>query len=258
MYQRGPCHARYGGVLDIGLVRVRIDTEEASAHLDLQPGSYVRITVSDTGDGMDRKTLDRIFEPFFTTKGPGEGTGMGLAVVHGIVMSYGGRISVYSEPGRGSSFRVFLPEIASEVERADKPVMQLPTGSERILLVDDEELVVLVACEMLEALGYEVVPVNRSLKALELFRTQPERFDLVITDLTMPGITGMELADELLSIRDDIPVILSTGFTSTELRLDAGAGSIRDVMTKPYSLQELAGTVRRVLDLWRSNCKRPK
>lgn len=237
-----------GGTIEIGLASVEIGTEQAGEHLDLKPGSYVRLTISDTGHGMDRNTVERIFEPFFTTKKPGEGTGMGLAVVHGIVKSHSGAIRVYSEPQKGSTFQVFFPLTESAVEYTEKPVAPLPAGTERILLVDDEEVVACVASEMLETLGYEVVSVNDSLEALTTFKSQQNLFDLILTDLTMPGNTGMELAAELLNIKRDIPIILCTGFTSTEVRKQAIETGIREVMTKPYHLHELAETVRRVLD----------
>jgi PAS domain S-box-containing protein len=237
-----------GGILEIDLDNVEIDAIEAAEHLDQRPGSYVRLVVGDTGHGMDRKTLDRIFEPFFTTKGSGEGTGIGLAVVHGIVKSHGGRITADSKLGKGSTFQIYFPRMESAVAPADKLKSQLPTGNERILLVDDEEMLVDVITDMLTILGYEVVSANRSLDALQLFRSQCERFHLVITDLTMPEMTGMELAAELLRIRGDIPIILSTGFTCSEIREKAMTMGIRQIMKKPFILQELAKTVRQVLD----------
>jgi two-component system cell cycle sensor histidine kinase/response regulator CckA len=204
--------------------------------------------VGDTGHGMDRKTLNRIFEPFFTTKGPGEGAGIGLAVVHGIVKNHGGRIAVYSETGKGSTFELFFPRMEITLTAVDKPKAELSTGTGRILLVDDEKMLIDVITEMLKILGYEVVSSNGSLDALQLFQSQCDRFDLVITDFTMPEMTGMELAAELLRIRGDIPIILSTGFTSAEIRETAKTMGIGEVMMKPFILQELAETVRRILD----------
>ncbi len=237
-----------GGFLEIVMDNVEIDAIEAAEHLDMQPGTYVRLVVGDTGHGMDQKTLERIFEPFFSTKGPGEGAGIGLAVVHGIVKSHGGRITAYSEPGKGSTFEVFFPRMETAVTPEEKPKAGLPTGTERILLVDDEEMLVAVITDMLKMLGYEVASANRSLDALQLFQSQCDRFHLVITDFTMPEMTGMELAAELLRIRGDIPIILSTGFTSSEIREKAMTMGIREVMMKPFILQELAETVRSILD----------
>ena len=230
-----------GGILKISTDTVVFDDIKAAEHLDMRPGTYVRMVVGDTGHGMDRKTLDRIFEPFFTTKGPGEGAGIGLAVVHGIVRSHGGRIDAYSEPGKGSTFEIFFPVTEAAVTPVDKPKAGLSTGNERILLVDDEEMLVAVITDMLKTLGYEVVSANGSLDALQLFQAQCDRFHLVITDLTMPEMTGMELAAELLRIRGDVPIILSTGFTSSEIREKAMCMGIREVMMKPYVLH---GTCR--------------
>ncbi len=237
-----------GGILKISLDHVEIDAIAAAEHLDLQPGAYVRMVVGDTGHGMDRKTLNRIFEPFFTTKGHGEGAGIGLAVVHGIVKSHGGRIAAYSEIGKGSTFELFFLRMETALTSVDKPQAGLPTGTERILLVDDEEMLINVVTEMLKILGYEVVSANRSLEALQLFQSQYDRFHLVITDFTMPKMTGMELAAEMLRIRGDIPIILSTGFTSTDILEKAKTMGIGEVLMKPFILQELADTVRRILD----------
>ncbi|MFH0995035.1 MAG: PAS domain S-box protein [Pseudomonadota bacterium] len=237
-----------GGILKVSLDHVEIDAVEAAEHLDQQPGTYVRLVVGDTGHGMDRKTLDRIFEPFFTTKAPGEGAGIGLSVVHGIAKSHGGRIAVYSEPGEGSNFEILFPRTDNVSASVDKPKTGIRGGTERIFLVDDEEILIDVVTAMLKILGYEVVSAKGSRDALQLFQSQCDRFHLVITDLTMPEMTGLELAAEMLRIRGGIPIILSTGFTSAELREKAMAMGIREVMMKPFVLQELAQTVRRILD----------
>ena len=197
---------------------------------------------------MDWETRERIFEPFFTTKGAGEGTGVGLSVVHGIVKSNRGKIVVRSEPGKGSTFEVFFPRIDGAVDCQEKWIESPPTGNERILLVDDEEFVVAVASEMLGSLGYEVVCLQRSSDALKLFRTQPDRFHLIITDQTMPGMTGMELAVEALQLRQRIPIILCTGYSDDTIRKRAEAIGIQKILSKPFVLQELALSVRDVLD----------
>jgi len=239
---------RSGGILGIGLKIVDIDETRVFEHPELQPGSYLRLTVSDTGDGMDRATRERIFEPFFTTKGPGEGSGIGLSVVHGIVKSHGGKIVVRSELGKGSTFELFFPRIEGIEEHPTRQPELSPAGNERILLVDDEEIVVAVTSEILGTLGYEVVSVPRSSDALELFRSQSDRFHLVITDQTMPGMTGMELAAELLRVRPDISIILCTGFSDEKVRETAATIGVRRIMSKPFALHELATTVREILD----------
>ena len=242
-----------GGVLEISLSNVGLDTAAVSGAPDLPSGCYLKLTVRDTGHGMDAKTMERIFDPFFTTKGHAEGTGLGLSVVHGIVKNHGGAITVSSKPGGGTSFEVFLPRIDSPVrDEAVEPPRPSPTGSERILFVDDEEDVVFAGRKMLERLGYQVVVGRDGIEALEIFRAQPESFDLVITDQTMPRLTGAELARELVVIRPDIPVILCTGLGhSVEKALQEEEGDlagIREVAHKPLDREEMAGVIRRVLN----------
>ena len=201
-----------GGTLSVKL-SVITDASQLSVHPDLKAGPHVCITVSDTGHGMDSAVLERIFDPYFTTKGPGEGTGLGLSVVQGIVKNHNGAITVSSEPGQGTTFSVFLP-VLENVDAADAKALQAPpTGSERILLVDDEEALVDLGKEILETLGYQVTATTSSLDALEIFRAQPYAFDLVITDMTMPSLTGRELAKKIIALRSDTPIILSTGFS---------------------------------------------
>ena len=180
---------------------------------ELNDGPHVRLTVTDTGCGMDSETLAHIFDPYFTTKEVGEGTGLGLSVVHGIVKTHGGTITVESEPGKGTTFHVYFPVIENDAETQEEDEEPLPTGNERILFVDDEQVLLHVAEEMLKQLGYDVVTQKSSVEALELFRAEPDRFDLVITDMTMPKMTGDQLARELMKIRSDIPIILYTGFS---------------------------------------------
>jgi PAS domain S-box-containing protein len=237
-----------GGVLEVSLAGVDIDQNAASSHADLKPGSYLRLTVTDTGEGMDREIMERIFEPFFTTKERSEGAGMGLAVVHGIVRNHGGAITVYSEVGKGSTFNVFFPRIKGGTARESIASTDIPRGKERILLVDDEEPVLRSERTMLESLGYKVVALAKSDEALKLFRAQPQEFDLVITDQTMPTMTGSELSRKLLQIRSDISIILCTGFSEAVDEDKARAKGIQEFVMKPFTTKEMAETIRRVLD----------
>jgi CheY-like chemotaxis protein len=215
---------------------------------DMEAGDYLVLTVKDTGSGMNEEVKRRIFEPFFTTKPVGEGTGLGLSVVHGIVKSHKGNITVYSEPGRGSVFKVYLPKAVTPVaEKAEAP-KPIPKGKERVLFVDDEEIIVQSMRNMLERLGYKVTTVTESEEALKLFSGKPSEFDLVITDQTMPGMTGQELGKEFMRIRPDIPVILCTGYSDMISSEKATAMGFRGFVMKPFTLRESAELVRRVLD----------
>jgi PAS domain S-box-containing protein len=238
-----------GGLLEISLDEVTVDPDAVAAHGDLKPGQYLRLTVSDTGRGIDPTILERIFDPYFTTKEVGKGSGLGLAVVHGIVKRHEGAIMVNTEPGVGTSFHVYLPKVESatskEVEEVEKP---LPQGAERILFVDDEEILAEMGKSVLEWLGYEVTVTTSSVEALELFRTQPDRFDAVITDYTMPHTTGADLAKEMMRIRPGIPVIMCTGFSERISEAKASDMGIRAFAMKPLNMRNLAETVRRVLD----------
>ncbi|MGA2936367.1 MAG: PAS domain S-box protein [Syntrophobacteraceae bacterium] len=237
-----------GGILSVSLSVVEADAELIVECPDIQPGSYVKLTVSDTGCGMDAALIDRIFDPYFTTKGPGEGTGMGLSVVQGIVRGCGGALTVSSEPDVGTTFHIYFPtlqgNIPSEIEAVEGPA----TGAERILFVDDEKALAELGKEMLETLGYNVTAKTSGLDALEAFRAQPGAFDLVITDMTMPGFTGRELAEKILQIRADIPIILSTGFSALINEEQAKEAGIREFINKPYVITALAKTIREVLD----------
>ena len=213
----------------------------------LETGPYLCLTVSDTGHGMDASVMERIFDPYFTTKGPGEGTGLGLSVVQGIVKSHGGTITVSGAPGRGTTFRVFLPRLKDAGAVEPGPVDTIPTGKGSILLVDDEKALVEMGKEMLEALGYRVTAATNSLEALETFRSQPHSFDLVITDMTMPYQTGKELIEKILSIRKDMPTVLYTGFSDQISEKQAKEAGIRGFLMKPYTLVKLAETVREAL-----------
>jgi PAS domain S-box-containing protein len=244
----GHAMREHGGVMELSLEDVDLDSRAASQSLGLRPGPYVRLTVSDTGCGIAPEILGRIFDPYFTTKEPGEGTGMGMAIVHGIVKSHGGAITVNSEPGKGTTFQVFFPSIESEQEDEVKAVKPLPTGSERVLFVDDEKALVDIGKQMLERLGYQVVARTSSIEALEAFRAQPDKFDLVITDQTMPNMTGEKLVEELMGIRLDIPIILCTGYSQMISEDKAKALGIREFVMKPIVMHDIAETIRRALD----------
>lgn len=237
-----------GGIVEVNLANVELGPDFTSRHPQVSPGRYLQLTVSDTGHGIDPPIIERIFDPFFTTKERGEGTGMGLAVVHGIVKSYGGTISVYSEPGKGSTFHVYFPLIEGQVEAEAGVGEPIPTGNERILFVDDEQTIVDVGKQILERLGYQVVTRTSSIEGLELFRAQPDKFDLVITDMTMPHMGGGELAEELMRIRPDIRVILCSGYSEKITEAKAKATDIRAFVGKPILKRDIAKTVRRVLD----------
>ncbi|AEB08314.1 multi-sensor hybrid histidine kinase [Desulfobacca acetoxidans DSM 11109] len=240
-----------GGILKIALKNTHLDEAAAAKWQNAAAGSYVQLTVKDNGVGMDRQIQERIFEPFYTTKKPGEGTGMGLSVVHGIVKAHGGDISLESSPGQGTTFHLLFPiYISSEREVTAEPVevTKIPRGRERILFVDDETTLMEIVKLMLERLGYEVVAKSSSLEALETFKSQPDAFDLIIADQTMPHITGVALAHEINRIRPDLPFILCTGMIDSSKLEPEKAASIRQVLTKPVSLNELARVVRHTLD----------
>ena len=239
---------KMGSVLEVALSDAELDEETAKSYPGLSPGSYVRLRVSDTGSGIEPGIKDRIFDPYFTTKAPGEGTGIGLAVVHGIVKSHSGLITVDSEPGKGTTFTVLLPTIGCKVAVESKIFDSLPTGNERILFVDDEKPIAKVTQQMLEGLGYEVESRTSSIEALAAFREHPDEFDLVITDMTMPNMTGKTLAQELIEIRPDVPVILCTGFSHVMNEEEALRIGIRAFVMKPLVMRDLAETIRKVLD----------
>jgi signal transduction histidine kinase/CheY-like chemotaxis protein len=236
-----------GGILEVRVEAVEVDDAFAATHPELHPGAHVRLTIRDTGCGMEPEVLERIFEPFFTTKDVGEGTGMGLAMVHGIVADCGGTITVHSTPGEGTSFVLYLPcipETAGDTEHAEDPI---PRGKGCILFVDDEVMLARWGQTTLERLGYDVVARTSSIEALEAFRAMPQRFDVVITDQTMPNMTGEALARALRRIRPDIPIILCTGFSHFMDAEKAKALGIDAFCMKPLVARDLAATIRQVL-----------
>ncbi len=239
-----------GGVLTVGLHKIVIgphDSEESTRHLTAGP--YHRLTISDTGCGMSPATLDRIFEPYFTTKPSGEGTGMGLAMAHGIVKSHGGHIAVTSKEGQGTTFSVYLPQ-DSEIIGASSPerATALAQGCERILVVDDEPAIAHMEEQILGRRGYRVSSEISSVKALHTFTAHPEAFDLVITDMTMPHMDGAELSQQLLAIRPNLPIIMYTGYSETCDDERAHAIGIRAYVMKPVERSKLIQVVREVLD----------
>ena len=236
-----------GGVLELTIENVELD-DTAVIVSELVPGSYLRMTVSDTGIGMDSEVLKRIFEPYFTTKPKGEGTGLGLAVIHGIVASYGGTIKVNSGVGKGSTFRIYLPSVSATVsQQTFSAHSTVARGIERILFVDDEPTITQMAQSMLEPLGYSVVSLTSSLEALELFRAQQDEFDLVISDMTMPQMTGIELAREIRKTGSKVPMVLCTGFSEL-VPEDTEDLGIEELMVKPILKKDMAKAIRRVLD----------
>ncbi|MBW2569788.1 MAG: response regulator [Deltaproteobacteria bacterium] len=238
-----------GGVLAIDVAEEKISMDDSASYPDLHPGTYIKLTVSDTGHGMDKAVMDKIFDPYFTTKPVGQGTGMGLSTIHGIVKSHGGDIKVYSEPGKGTAFHIYFPLIETKpVEPEIVSTGPIRKGSESILLVDDEEQIVFMVKQTLERLGYQVTIRTSSLDALEAFRAGPDKFDLVITDMTMPNMTGVQLAPKLLEIRSDIPIILCTGFSEITDANKAKALGIREFLMKPIVRDQIARTIRKVLD----------
>jgi CheY-like chemotaxis protein len=243
----GHAMRKKGGVLQIDLKEIKVE-HGTLGRVHLEPGTYQQLTISDTGHGMTPEIMERIFEPYFTTK-KGKGTGMGLSVVHGIVKSYGGNITVYSEPGVGTTFHIFLP-ICKEQEvgvDTDHTSVILP-GNEWVLFIDDEPVLVEMGGEMMKKMGYHVVTKTNSIEALEEFNTEPNRFDLVITDQTMPNLTGLQLAKEIRKKRADIPIILFSGFSEAINEENFKSQGIDAFLMKPILEKDLATTIRNVLD----------
>ncbi len=237
-----------GGTLLVGLADVTVDQETARINPGLNEGDYLLLTVSDTGQGIEQAIVDRIFEPYFTTKGVGEGTGLGLSVVHGIVIDLGGIIKVESQPGKGSTFTIYLPRVRGEVAVADTADQKGMGGAEHILLVDDEPAIVHMGQKLLSRLGYTVTTRVSSIEAWELFRHDPHRFDLVITDQTMPHLTGIELSREISRLRPDMPIILPPRFNTLITPDKARQLGISEFVMKPLIPHDLEMIVRQVLD----------
>lgn len=239
-----------------GVLKIDLDTTEAGealtlSHGNLPAGRYIRLTVKDTGTGMARATMERMFEPFFTTKPAGQGTGLGLSTVHGIVVAHGGAVDVKSRLGEGTTFEIYFPQIegvAASQERDKAPEIPVRYGNgETILVVDDDTPLVTLAEEMLAALGYEPVGFDRTPAALHAFRTNPERFDLVLTDEVMPEMTGIELSGQLHEIRPDLPVVMMTGYGRTLRSRQLKAAGVSEVINKPLLSAAVARCLARHL-----------
>jgi signal transduction histidine kinase len=237
-----------GGVLKLTLRDRDVRPAESPGNASLPPGSYVEMAISDSGLGMSQETLKRIFDPFFTTKKKGEGTGLGLSVVHGIVKNSKGDIFVSSEIGRGTTFRILLPTTPDRSTAAIALQSQLPTGNERILYVDDEPAQTDLALKFLKPLGYRVIALTDSTLALQAFKENPDQFDLVLTDLYMPKITGKILSAEIKKIRPDLPVIICSGYNERVVDPASPGHKVDGYLTKPFSMKELASTIRTVLN----------
>jgi PAS domain S-box-containing protein len=238
----------HGGVLNVVLERVDLSEPRTPSRGTLAPGPHLRLTVSDTGGGIPAEVFERMFDPFFTTKGVGEGTGLGLSVVHGIVTDLGGAIEVTTRTGSGTTFEIWLP-IAGEVRDAiDEQVRELPLGHGAvIMIVDDEAGLVALAEEMLAELGYEPVGFNSSVSALRALREDPRRFDLILTDEAMPDLVGTELAREILQVAPAMPIVLMSGYGGSRLVQRAAAIGVREVLRKPLQRRDLAESLARVL-----------
>ncbi len=236
-----------GGILDISLKSVTLSAEDLTKEPHIKPGTFAQLTVADSGTGIAPEHLKKIFDPYFTTKEIGKGTGMGLSIVHGIVLDNDGFISCYSELGQGTVFHVFLPALPNVATTVIEKESTLPRGDERILFVDDEPMIAQMSKVLLETLGYRVLTLTDSTDALTTFRETPQRFDLIITDYTMPVMTGTELAKELLQIRPELPIILCSGYSTTMTREKAMAMGLKEFALKPLNKKEIAFLIQRVL-----------
>ncbi len=247
------------GQLEVTVDAATIHAGEIVTTQDLQVGHYARITVSDNGCGMDRATLDRVFDPFFTTKPAGQGTGLGLSVVHGIVRAHSGAVTAYSQPGKGTTFRIYLPAASSNVVLAEN-VQQEPAagGGEHVMYIDDEESLVFLGQRVLERMGYRVSGFSDPSQALQAFTQSPQAFDVVVTDLSMPGMSGFNLARAILQQRPDVPIVMTTGYVRPEDKETARASGIRELILKPNTIEELGRALDRLFSEMRKSRKEQK
>ena len=239
-----------GGTLTVSLNTTEELLDPAVAKtLGIKPGKYIKLEICDTGIGMEKSILDKIFDPYFTTKLQGEGTGLGLSVVHGIIKRDKGAITVSSEPGKGTAFQVFFPQILQRTRSPEKASeAMIPTGNEHIFFIDDEETICRMMCLMLERLNYRVTCCQSPVDALEIFKEQPDQFDMIITDMTMPEMTGVQLAKKILKLKQNIPILLCTGFSELTDHEKAKTEGITGYLMKPVSKKDLAIIIRKTLD----------
>jgi len=236
--------------IEVQLDSAPLTADDTNSALSLAEGAYVRLFVSDNGCGMERATLNRIFDPFFTTKGPGEGTGLGLAVAHGIMKNHDGGIAVYSEPGNGTAFRLYFPAVAAAIATVEAaPSVTQRERTENILYVDDEEALVTLVTRNLGRLGYKVTGQTDPVRAVELFRSDPGAFDMVVTDLAMPQLSGFDLCSQLLAIRPELPIVMTSGFVRPEDQEGARSMGLRDLILKPDTIDQLGRTLDRIFQL---------
>jgi CheY-like chemotaxis protein len=235
-------------VLEVVLDRADVVENRRLSLGELNPGAYVRLCVSDTGSGIPPQVLERMFDPFFTTKGVGEGTGLGLSLVHGIVADLGGAIDVRTAVGRGTTFTIWLPAAGEATAPLTEVARELPRGQgQTVMIVDDEKPLVALAEEMLAELGYEPVGFNSSVAALEGFRAAPQRYDIVLTDETMPELVGTDLAREIHLLRPAVPIVLMSGYRGAQLHERARVVGIREVLSKPLQSRDIAECFGRIL-----------
>jgi len=237
-----------GGTLGVVLERVDLREARVLSRGAVAPGPHLRLSVSDTGSGIAPQVLERMFDPFFTTKGVGEGTGLGLSVVHGIVADLGGAIAVNTSAGHGTTFEIWLPIRGETADSSDEPARELPRGrGAAVMIVDDEPALVALGEEMLAELGYEPVGFQSSVSALRAFRDDAQRFDLVLTDEAMPELVGTELARQMRELAPAVPIILMSGYGGSQLAPRAAAIGINQVLRKPLQRRDLAESLARVL-----------
>jgi len=225
-----------------------LDEESLKYYPLLKVGEYFKIEFCDSGSGIDKEIIDRVFDPFYTTKPKGEGTGLGLSIIHGIIKKHKGNITVESDPGRGTKFTIHLPVYKGEIMGTQSDSMEINKGQGRIMIVDDEETLAEVNGEMLKLLEYDVTVITESTKALETFKASPDNFDLILTDMTMPGMNGLDLAEEIIKIRPEIPIILCTGFSDQVTKESAKSIGISEFLNKPVTLKNLAAAVDHTLN----------
>ena len=238
-----------GGELNISVSKIFISDDAMSNHSEFKPGPYVNLKVADSGHGIEPSIMSRIFDPFFTTKKQGEGTGLGLSVVYGIVKGYDGVINVESHPGLGTTFDIYLPGLIMGNIVEEQRINVVPSkGCESILIVDDEQYIVDAQSQYFKSLGYDVVSTSSSVEALAIFRSNPHRFRLILTDMTMPQMTGLSLSDEILAIDSTIPIVLCTGFHEAITETVAKQHGVREFLTKPVKMNDLSRLIRKVLD----------